>query len=73
MELSFSLRKLSKFSASPDKVHTEGLVHLLIYIRDNKTLGLKYYANIDDAPVSGLLRQASIKNKNHLMSFFYSS
>ena len=41
VELSFEVHKLAKFSANPGKVHFEGLVHLLRYIRDNKTLGLK--------------------------------
>ena len=48
-------------------------MHLLIYIRDNKTLGLKYYADLNDAPVTDILRQASIKTKNHLMAFYDSS
>ena len=39
------------------------------YIRYNKTLGLKYYADLNDAPVTDLLIQASIKTKNHLMYF----
>ena len=39
----------------------------------NKTLGLKYYAYLNDAPVTDLLRQANIKTKNHLMTFSYSS
>ena len=43
------------------------------YIRDNNTLGLKYYADINDAPVTYMLRQASIKTKNHLMAFSDSS
>ena len=55
------------------KVNFEGLVHLLRYIRDNKTLGLKYYADLNDAPVTDLLRQANIKTKNHLMAFSDSS
>ena len=38
-------------------------------IRDNRTLGLKYYADLNDAPVTDLLRQANIKTKNHLMAF----
>ena len=42
VDLSFAVHKLAKFSANPGKIHFEGLVHLLIYIRDNKTLGLKY-------------------------------
>ena len=48
--LSFSVHKLSKFSANPRKVNLEGLVHLLRYIGYNKTLVLNYYADINDAP-----------------------
>ena len=42
---------------------------MLRYIRDNKTLGLKYYADLNDSPVTDLLRQANIKTKNNLMIF----
>ena len=73
MDLSFALHKLAKFSANPGKSHFEGLIHLLIYIRDNTTLGLKYYADLNDTPVTDLLRQANIKTKNHLMAFSDSS
>ena len=73
MDLSFAVQKLAKFSSNPGKVHFEVLVHILRYIRNNKTLGLKYYSDMNDAPVSDLLRKASIKTDNHLMSFSYSS
>ena len=69
MDLSFAVNKLAKFSANPGKVHSEGLMHLLRYIRDNNTLGLKYYVDLNYAPVTDPLRQASIKTKNHLMDF----
>ena len=36
-------------------------------------MGLKYYADLNDAPVTDLLRQANIKTKNHLMDFSYYS
>ena len=65
MDLIFEVQKLAKFSANPGKVHFERLVHLLRYIRDNRNLGLKYYADLNDAPVTDLLRQANIKTKNH--------
>ena len=65
MDLIFAVHKLAKFSANPGKVHFEGLIHLLRYIRDNETLGLKYYADLNDAPVTDLLRQANIKIKNN--------
>ena len=73
MDLSFAVHKLEKFSANPGRVHFEVLVHLLRYIRDNKTLGLKYYADLNDAPVTDILRQSNIKTKNHLMDFYDSS
>ena len=66
VDLSFAVHKLAKFSANPGKAHFEGLVHLLRYIRDNKTLGLKYYADLNDATVTDILRKANIKTKNHL-------
>ena len=73
MYLSFAVHKLEKFSSKPGKVHFEGFLHLLRYIRDNKTLILDYYADMNDALVSGLLRQASIKTENQLMDFSGSS
>ena len=36
-------------------------------------MGFKYYANINDAPVSDLLIHAIIKNENPLMDFSNSS
>ena len=73
VDLRFAVHKLAKFSEKPGKVHFEGLIHLLIYIRDNKALGLKYYADMNDAPVNDLLIQASIELGNHLMDFSDSS
>ena len=71
--LSFAVQKLAKFSENPGKLRFEGLIHLLRYIRDKKTLGLNYYADLNDAPVTDLLRQAIIKTKNHLIAFSDSS
>ena len=69
VDLSFAVHKLAKFLENPGKVHFEGLVHLLRYIRDNKTLGLKYYSDLNDAPFTDILRQANINTKSHLMAF----
>ena len=50
VDLIFAVHKLAKFLANPGKLHFEVLIHLLRYIRDNKTLGLNYYANMNDVP-----------------------
>ena len=60
VDLSFTVHKLAKFSANPGKINFEGLLHLLRYIRENKTFSLKYYAYMNDAPVTDVLRQAII-------------
>ena len=73
MDLSFSVHKLANFSANHGRIHFEGLIHLLRYIRDNKILVLKYYADLNDAPLTDLLGQANIKTKNNLMAFSDSS
>ena len=50
------------------KVHFEELVHLLRYIRDNKTFGLNYYADMKDVPLSDILIQDNINIENQLMA-----
>ena len=64
VDFRFVVHNLEKFSSNPGKIHSEGLVHLLRYIRDNNTLGLKYYSDMNDAPLSYLLLYTSIKNEN---------
>ena len=65
----FCTTQAGKFSSNYGKLKYEGLVHLLRYIRDNKNLGLKYYAKIDDSHLSDQLRHAIIKTENQLMVF----
>ena len=65
-DLSFAVHKLEEFSSNPGKVHFKGLV-VFRYNRDNNTLGLNYYADMKDAPLSDLLRQANIKTENQLI------
>ena len=67
MNLSFAVHRLAKFSSNPSKVHFGGLVNVSRYIRDNKTLGLNYYSNMNYATLSEMLRQASIKTEDQLM------
>ena len=65
--LCFAAHKLKMFSSNPGKLHFEGLVHLLRYIRDNNNLGLRYYEKIEDAPLSDLLIKAIIKTESQLV------
>ena len=73
VDLSFSVHKLAKISSNRGKVYFEGMVHLLRYIRYNKTLCLKDYAEMKDASLSDLLIQAIINTEKQLMKFSDSS
>ena len=67
IDFCFSVHKLEFFSSNTGKVHFEIILHLLKYIRDNNNLGLKHYDIKEDAPISDLLRQVSIKSENQFM------
>ena len=73
MDLNFAVHKLETFPSNPGKVQFVGLVHILSYNKENKTLGLKYFSDMNDATVSYLLIKASIKTENKLMDFSGSS
>ena len=60
VDLCFAVHKMGKCSSNNGKVQFVSLVHLLRYIRNNKNLEIKYYANIEDAPLFYLLRQVTI-------------
>ena len=59
-DLRFVVHKLEKLSSNPGKVNVEGLVHFFKYIRDNKTLGLKYHAGNKYTSLPDLLIQTNI-------------
>ena len=65
----FCSTQVVKVFINSGKVHFEGLVKLLRYIRYNNNMGLIYYAKIDDAPLSELLIPDIIKNEKQLMVF----
>ena len=73
VDLCFVVHNLEIISSNPGKVHLEGLVHLLRHIRDNIDFGMRYYARIENAPLSDLLIQTSINTENQFMMFNDSS
>ncbi|MGH7973945.1 MAG: reverse transcriptase domain-containing protein [bacterium] len=72
-DIVFAVMKLVKFSNNPGKSHFEALIHLLGYIRDNASLGLRFYSNLEEAPVTKLLKEHNITPRRALFSFSDSS
>ena len=67
VDICFAVHKLVNSSSNPGKFHFEGSVHLLMYIRYNKSFGLRYFFKVEDSPLTALLRQARIIDKNLCM------
>ena len=65
----FFSKNLANSSSNRGKLHFEGLVHLLRYLRDNKNLELRYFSEIEYAPLYEIFRQAIIKTENQLVVF----
>ena len=65
----FSSIQVHKVLSNIGNVHFEGLLHLLRYIWDNNSLGLRYYSQIEDAPLSELFIHSIIHTDNQLMMF----
>ncbi|MGH7954439.1 MAG: reverse transcriptase domain-containing protein [Gloeomargaritales cyanobacterium] len=72
-DIVFAVMKLVKFNNQPGKLHFKALIHLLGYLRDNADFGIKYFSNLQDAPVTKLLQDNNITPRRDLFSFSDSS
>ena len=50
-------------------IHIDIIIHVLSYIKEKNNLGLIYYARIDNAFLSDILKQANINTETRLMVF----
>ena len=56
-DIIFAVNKLAKFTRRPGENHIKALLHLLGYLRDHTHLGVRFYSNLADAPVTKLLQE----------------
>jgi hypothetical protein len=68
-----AVNKLAKFTRKPGRSHFEVMVHILRYLRDNTYLGMRYYSNIANAPLTQMLISQSIQSNHFLFGFSDSS
>jgi hypothetical protein len=71
-DIAYSANKLAKYTCKPGSKHFEALLHLLRYLYDNSNLGLWYYSNIEEAPITRMLIAQNL-NGQHLLSRFSDS
>jgi hypothetical protein len=62
-DIIYAVNKLAKFTRKPGKVHFAGLLHLLRYLRDNSSYGVRFYSNLSE-PLSIKCCSARTLRKN---------
>lgn len=72
-DITFAVNKLAKFSERPGKKHFEAILHVLRYLRDNTFIGLKFYSNASEAPITHMLHEAGIQQDHPFYTFSDSS
>ena len=72
-DILYAVNKLAKFTRKPGKPHMNAIIHVLRYLRDNPTLGIKYYSDWEQSPLCNLLKNNGLPTKNELVTFSDSS
>jgi hypothetical protein len=73
VDISYAVNKMVKYTRRLGRKHFEVLIHLLRYLRDNSYLGLRYYSDINESPLTGMLTGQNIKEKQLFYGFSNSS
>ena len=72
-DILYAVNKLAKFNRQPGRFHMDSIVHLLRYIRDSPSFGIKYYSDYEQSPVHKMLKQNGINTNRELVTFSDSS
>jgi hypothetical protein len=69
----FTINKLAKYSKHPGRNHFEALFHLLRYLRDHPSYGLRFYSDFSLSPNSKMLCKEGLTQTHPFFSFLDSS
>jgi hypothetical protein len=66
-DIVYAVNKIAKYSRKLGKNHFEALLHVLQYLRDNYLLGIRFYSDVGDAPITKML---TLQNMNPAHPFY---
>jgi hypothetical protein len=69
----YAINKLAKFSKKPGRKHFEALFHLLRYLRDHSSYGLRFYSDHTISPISIMLKKEELIQNHPFYAFSDSS
>jgi hypothetical protein len=73
VDIIFAVNKLAKFTHKPGKIHFNALIHLLRYLRDHSSVGIRFYSDVSTAPIIQTLASENIKPNHPFYGFSDSS
>jgi len=72
-DIIYAVNKLAKFTRRPGRTHFTALIHLLRYLRDNIYYGVRFYSNLQSAPIYKMLLSQQIMERHLFFGFTDSS
>ena len=72
-DIAYAVNKLAKFSNNPGIVHFRGLLHLIGYLKNTSTKGLRFFSNYEDSSIYKLLSEHDISTTNQSVITFTDS
>ena len=73
IDIVYSVNKLAKATHRPGEYHLKCAVHLLCYLRDNATYGLRFHADWEKSRINNILRENNISTSTEFVGFSDSS
>ncbi len=55
VDIVYAINKLAKFTHKPGRIHFEAMVHLLRYLQDHSNVGIRFYSDYINAPMTKAL------------------
>jgi hypothetical protein len=73
VDIVFAVNKLAKFTHKPGRLHFEAMIHLLRYLRDHSHVGVRFYNDYLNAPMTKALIAENISITQPFFGFSDSS
>jgi hypothetical protein len=72
-DILYAVNKVAKFTKHPGRKHFDALIHVLRYLRDNIYLGICFYHDVTEAPITKMLMTENIQQTHTFYGFSDSS
>jgi hypothetical protein len=73
VDIVYAVNKLAKFTHKPGRIHFEAIVHLLRYLRDHSHVGIRFFSDYQNVPITRSLIAENLEISHPFFGFSDSS